>query len=757
MAGPDKDFMRKLLAIFRTEAEEHLQGIISNIVLLEQAGGVARKDLVDRILRTLHTLKGAARSVSLVDMEALCHAMESVFSAIGASAGALAPAQFDTIHQAGALAQPLLHEPSGRTRNQAAAMVKRLERLTEDILSAAHAPKEETAMLDEPADDGSPATEFGAPASASADAGEPRVDDTIRVQSKDLDSIRSEIEALLSVELGLRQHVADLLGLADDIADYRDQMRLASSGSHRSVRKPGTDASARPARVQATESDQYHSKLEMRCRSLAGRLGRTSRNFMLTRSKVMDAMLETALAPFSLALNQVPGLVRNLARSQGKEVAVKVEGEHICIDRRILDMLREALIHLITNAVDHGIEPAAKRVAAGKPAEGTITIRISQHSSNKVSVSIADDGMGIDLPGITAAALNAGNINADQIATLDERQKLHLTLNAGVSTSAGVTQVSGRGVGLAIVAEKVAATGGGLVIENRMGQGCTFQLLLPVRLATLRGLVLRTGSSLYLFPLSGIESVRAMKNGDIETVENRETLLTGGRIIPVVRLGHLLGIERAHRATSASESIAVIARAGRNTFALLVDEILSEQEVLPKSLGKQLRRIRFITGATQLGDGSLIPILGLEDIARYGLAADAGPAPANADAASASAIRRLLVAEDSITSRLLLKHILESAGYEVVTAVDGLEALSKLRQENFDAVISDVEMPRLDGFGLAERIRADPAMSALPVILVTTLQSPEEKERGLQAGADAYVVKGSFDQDNLLATVRRLI
>jgi two-component system chemotaxis sensor kinase CheA len=184
---------------------------------------------------------------------------------------------------------------------------------------------------------------------------------------------------------------------------------------------------------------------------------------------------------------------------------------------------------------------------------------------------------------------------------------------------------------------------------------------------------------------------------------------------------------------------------------------LAEQEVLPKSLGKQLRRIPCISGATQLGDGSLVPILGLDDIARLALDGSSAAMSSSSIQDSAAELKSILVAEDSITSRLLLKHILESAGYRVETAVDGLDALSRLRHGEFDALVSDIEMPHMDGLALTEHVRADPKTAEMPVVLVTSLQSPAEKERGLHAGADAYVVKGSFDQDNLLATIRRLI
>lgn len=755
---PNKEFLRTLQATFRTEAEEHLSGIVSDIVRLEQSGG-AEKGLVERILKTLHTLKGAARAVNLSEMETLCHAAESVFSAIRTSGRVLDAEQFDLLHQTGSVAHQLLDQPSGRARNQAAALIGRLNRLSMDM-SAGKTQKDVLSSPPPPAVEALPAEDDdrgivheGSDASATSVAVEVPAavkTDVIRVHGKHLDAIRYQAEELLSVELGLQHHINDLLNLADLMTEQRERLQLAESGAVPAVKKRQTRLSTQLPENDATTD----ASVERQCRRLASALSRTRRHFVLTRSKLLDALLETALVPFASALDQLPGLVRNLARSRGKQALLDIQDNGIQIDRRILDIVRETLIHLVTNAVDHGIEPVVARLAGGKPAAGTIRIRVAQRSSDRVSVTVADDGAGIDVVGVASAAVSGGSVSGDRLAGLDDRQQLNLALQAGISTTTQVTEVSGRGMGLTIVAEKVAAVGGDLSIDNFPGAGCTFELLLPVRLATLRGLVVRVQGALFVFPLTGMEAVRALKEGDVQTVENRETLLFAGRVVPAIRLGRLLGVGSPDPSTT--ESVAVIARAAGNTFALLVDEILSEQEVLPKSLGKQLRRVRCITGATQLGDGSLVPILGLEDIARYGLAVGASGSVA-APRFDAATVKRVLVVEDSITSRLLLKHILEGAGYQVETAVDGLDALSRMRQDDFDAVVSDVEMPQLDGLALTERIRANPKTEGLPVILVTSLQSQEEKERGLLAGADAYVVKGAFDQDNLLKTIRRLV
>lgn len=744
MADTNKEFLQKLLAMFRTESEEHLREIVSNIVLLEQTGADAHGELMERVLKRLHTLKGAARAVNLGDLEAICHAMEGVLSASLTSRRKLVPAQFDLLHQGAIIARELSSEPSGRARNRAIALISGLDALNREI--AASAP-------DIP--EAAPQDEARAEDDDTAMPVETLRTDLIRVQGKHLDAIRYQAESLLRIDLELQHEINDLIQLAAEM-EVKDTLHARETATP--VRIAGKRMRGPQRRSDAAEriTDQDSGRYAQRCRSLASALNGTRRQFAAIRSRLMDATLETAMVPLASALDQLPGLVRNLARSRAKEVVLDVRGEQIQIDRRILDIVREALIHLVTNAVDHGIEPVDRRQAAGKAAAGTVRIHAVQRGGNHVALLVTDDGAGIDTERIIDAAVRSGKVGAEEIAGLSAHKKLQLALHAGVSTIAHVTPVSGRGMGLAVVADKAASVGGSLHIDNAAGQGCTFELSLPVRLATLKGLVVRVRGNRYVLPVSDIESVRALGDEDIQTVEQRETLLAGERVLPVIRLGQILRVQRPE-SEPGNAGVALFARDGRHCFALHVDEILSEQEVLPKNLGKQLRRVRYVTGAAQLGDGSLIPILGLEDIARYGLAAGNAATQAASEAPGGQAGKRLLVVEDSITSRLLLKHILEGAGYQVDTAVDGLDALTRLRHAQFDAVVSDVEMPQLGGLELTEQIRSNPKTEDMPVILVTSLQSPEEKERGLRAGADAYVVKGSFDQDNLLATVRRLI
>ncbi|MBQ5946018.1 response regulator [Massilia sp. ST3] len=545
----------------------------------------------------------------------------------------------------------------------------------------------------------------------------------VRVRAAQIDAIRTETEALLASELALLHQAGELRQLARE---------LGASASHAAV--------------------------QLRCERLAQDLSASCSSLAITRKRLMGAVLETALEPFGSALGELPSLVRKLARSRGREAAFDSAGADIQVDRRVLAVLREALIHLVTNAVDHGIEAPAPRRAAGKPDAGQLRVVASQPDARQVLVRVEDDGAGMDAEGVARAAARAGV--APDLEGLDEAGRLALALRAGVSTRAELTEVSGRGLGLAVVADKVAQLGGTVRIESRPGAGCAFELLLPVSLASLRALVVEVAGRRFAAPLGALDAVRAVPAGAVRTVEGRETLAADGRVLPLVRLAALCGAPQPE--TSLVSGVALLAGARYGRFALLVDAIVSEQDVLPRGLGPLLQRVRCFSGATQLGDGSLVPVLALDD-----LAARAPGAPAPGPAASQGAApgvekgrqdggKRVLVAEDSITSRLLLKHILEGAGYRVEAAADGMEALSRLRQGRYDAVVSDVEMPHLDGIGLTTSIRRDARTADLPVILVTSLQTPAERERGLHAGADAYLTKGSFDQDQLLALLGRM-
>ncbi len=378
-------------------------------------------------------------------------------------------------------------------------------------------------------------------------------------------------------------------------------------------------------------------------------------------------------------------------------------------------------------------------------------------NSTQVEISVSDDGAGIDVEKVKAAAGRRGLVSLKESDQLSESAALALVFETDVSTSPMITRVSGRGLGLAIVREKVDKLGGHVAIESRHGSGTSIRMTLPLTLATFRGVLVEVSQRLFILPTAQVERVTRFRPQEIQTVEGRRTLALGGRAVALVYLAEVLQLPVSQQATDSPEAVPIlILGAGEQRIAFAVDAVLDEREVLVKRLTKPLSRVRNIAGATVLGSGEVAPILNVPDLLKSARTAVASPRAPTAPIPSAMPAKRILVVEDSITSRMLLKGILESAGYDVKTAVDGIEAFTTLRAEHFDLVVSDVEMPRMNGFDLTARIRADRTLAEVPVVLVTALESREDRERGIDVGANAYLVKSSLDQSNLLEALRRL-
>jgi two-component system chemotaxis sensor kinase CheA len=484
----------------------------------------------------------------------------------------------------------------------------------------------------------------------------------------------------------------------------------------------------------------------------------TERDYRLSSTlidRLFDDMKKTLMFPFSSMLGLFPRLVRDLARTAGKQVELTIEGGEVEIGGLILEEMKDPLIHLVRNCLDHGIEMPAEREKKNKPACGKIKIGISSRDG-KVEIEVCDDGRGIDAAKIKTLAVRNGGISREEVDGLGAREALQLVFQSGMTTSPLITDISGRGLGLAIVKEKVKKLNGTVGVETRLDAGTTFRLVVPLTLARFKGTLVRVGEELFVLPSTHVERVARVKEEAIQTVENREMLSIEGQPVSLVRLGDVLGLKAAGRRPQGNDAQVqvVVAASTEIRMAFRVDEVVCEQEVLVKPLGLPLARVRNIMGATVLGSGRVVPVLNMSDLFRT--AVRTAPSPAGGPAEEPGKSSSVLVVEDSITARMLLKNILESAGYAVQTAVDGIDALTALKVRDFDVVVSDVEMPRMDGFELTASIRAEKKLSRLPVVLVTALETREDRERGIDVGANAYIVKSSFDQSNLLEVIDRL-
>jgi two-component system chemotaxis sensor kinase CheA len=758
MARKHDELLKKLLVTFRAEADEHLQAMSSALLALEKTPvGEQRAEIVETIFREAHSLKGAARTVNLKHIESICQSLESVFAALKGGRLDVSPPLLDLLQQTiDALAGLLSSDAgaSGGVQPPVAALIRRLDDALSGTLPESGAPATTTTPAE---------------LAASTIAHRPPVapglaTETVRVSTAKLDSVMRQVEELLAPRLAASQRSSDLREVVISLASWKKQrarMRPTLRLVERYVEGGRNNAATRglqelPKLLEYLDAEQLHMKtLEDRLAKLKRAAEHDQRTLAGMTDGLLDDVKEMQLLPFASLLEILPRFARELAREQGKDVELAIQGGEIEIDRRILEAMKDPLIHLLRNAIDHGIEQPAVRVAGRKPPRGTITLAITQKDSGKVEILVADDGAGIDAERVRDAARLLGVVSAEEAGRLGEREVLALAFQSGVTTSPIITDVSGRGLGLAIVCEKVERLGGSVTLESQPDAGTAFRIVLPLTLANFRGVLVCVGGQLFVVPAASVERVTGVTDKDIQTVENRETIPLDGQTVALVWLSDVLELPRKE---AAGDAPAVVLGSGLARVAFRVDEVLGEQEVLVKNLGRQLARVRNVAGASVLGTGQVVPVLNVSDLLKSAVLRATAPfAPVTGGKPAAAEKQSILVVEDSITSRSLLKTILESAGYRVTTAVDGADGYTTLKTGTFDLVVSDVEMPRMDGFDLTAKIRADKNLSELPVVLVTALESREHRERGIDAGANAYIVKSSFDQSNLLEITRRLI
>jgi two-component system chemotaxis sensor kinase CheA len=489
-------------------------------------------------------------------------------------------------------------------------------------------------------------------------------------------------------------------------------------------------------------------------------------NLEKTVHTLKELVLDARLLPLSTVFTLFPGMVRDLSKQNDKEVDMVIEGGELKVDKRILEEIKDPLMHLLRNAIDHGIESPAEREHHGKARRGVVRLRAFQHNNN-VMIEVQDDGRGMDLSALKRAALKLGLHDEAMLDAMTPVQLQHLILLPGFSTSTLVTEMSGRGVGLDVVKINVERLQGTLHLETTPGTGTMMQLCLPLGLSTGRLLMVKVKGYIYGMPIAFVYTSRRILEKDIFMLEGRPAIILDGNSLLAFRLSDLLELPKNHLLPSGSNSITehevcIVIQVGSERLGLRVDEILDEEEVVTKPLSAPLKRVRNVSGLTILGNGEICAVLNPADLL---LSAHKPTQNSIVDAnaaipfsASHAALKvAILLVEDSALIRTMEKRILEESGYEVVAVVDGLDALNALSLRSFAAVVSDINMPNMDGLALTARIRMDPAYKKLPVILVSSLASDEDKRHGLDVGANAYIPKPTFDQRILLETLKRLI
>jgi chemotaxis protein histidine kinase CheA len=762
----DTEALKKsLLKKFQEVTADRLQKIQLGVLDLEKD---TAEQAAEDVARELHTMKGEARMLGLPIIGQLAHAAEDVLRAeregrtateiatdvllracdvlsdlnedlAGANTGtpasedmlrALAEVSGQAPPSLGPKPKPAIPPPAPAAKPLAAAPVQA------PVVAPAAAPPPAAPAPRAPEAAPTPAAAPQEEAPSAAKSGV--ADRSIRVNVEVLDSLGLLAGDLLVESARGRLRSSETEALFERFSRLGDRfLRLAEQ-----VEIPA------PVRVAL---DRVESDLHM-LRDDAFRFVRRNDDGINTLhgnlAKMADHVAEARLVPLSTVFDAFPRAVREMSRAQGKEVDLVIENADIGVDRSMLADVRDALVHLLRNSVDHGVESPDTRQSLGKPLTGRIRIRV-RVDGDMLHIEVEDDGRGIDPERLRQAAVSKRLITQVQAAAMSEREAIELIFRPGFSTRDQVSELSGRGVGMDVVKRKVEALGGSVGVQSRIGRGSTITLRLPQSLALMKVLLVRLGDDVYGMPAADVEAVMRVKPDD--RLEIFGTLAVRHRSKPtaLVALGPLLGLNGGNRF---DKPPAVVVRHGEDHAALVVDGFVDEREVAVKPCGGEfLKGAPFIAGTAALEDGRIAVLLHVPDI----MAEVRRMARPVTQAPSARRLRVLLV-DDSPIARATEGALVKALGHLLEEAQDGEEAYAKVQNNTYDLILTDVQMPKMDGFSLARRLKSTPSVARIPVIILSSLASPEDKRRGLDAGADAYLVKGELGVEILAQAIDRL-
>lgn len=741
MSGPDYSAL-SMLELFRLEAETQTQQLTADLLALEQDPSAPR--LLESCMRAAHSLKGAARIVGLEQGVSVTHAMEDCFVAAQRQRLRLDKPQIDLllrgvdlISNIAAATETERAAQKGGTPLEVASLVAQLEKLL-----AAPAPVSSPVAALEPSPADVPVND-----AASAEGAER----TLRITAEDFDRLLGlSAQALVESRwLGPFQRSLLRLKCQQDAAVHALDVLRDSWGA--------SSLEARGARA-LTEARQHWLACRARLAESLVEIDAYDRRVALVAHRLHEAALSCRMRPFSDAVVALPRMVRDLALSLGKRARLEIVGPATPVDRDMLAKLEAPLSHLLRNAVDHGVDPPEARLAAGKPETAVVRLE-ARHVAGMLEITISDDGPGIDVEGVRRAVVARGLVDASTADHLSEREVYDFLFLPGFTLRSEVTEISGRGVGLDVVQSALKALRGSVRVSSRPGQGSTFQLCLPLAVSTVRTLIAEIGGEPYAFPLASIERALSVAPEEIQTLEGRQHFAHAGQQVGLVAAHQVFGVDERKRSGTALPVILV--SASDRSYALVVERLCGVRELVVQPLDPRLGKIKDIAAGALLEDGAPALIVDVEDLVRSIEKLLSGGRLSRVRHGTASgrepARKRVLVVDDSFTVRELERKLLDAGGYDVEVAVDGMDGWNAVRAGAFDLVVTDIDMPRMDGIDLVKLIRRDARLRTLPVMVVSYKDRQEDRQRGLEAGADYYLAKGSFKSEGLLQAVVDLI
>jgi two-component system, chemotaxis family, sensor histidine kinase and response regulator WspE len=735
--------------LFRLEAEEHLQVLTAGLLALEREAAPAQ---LEGCMRAAHSLKGAARVAAIEAGVRIAHTMESCFVAAQRQRVRLQGTLIDRLLRAADLLRHISQWPEDSpvpVRADAPEVIACISALEAALEHAAREPPAAPPAAAVP----TVAPSAGPPAEAGSVESEvspvPESDDRfLRVTAQHLNHLLGLAAESLVESRWLRPFADSLLRIK---RQHRDLMHTLQR-LHESL----PEAQVHAAQTALREAEQRAAEAAHLLAQRLEELEAFERRVSNLSTRLYDGALACRMRPFSDVTRAMPRMVRDLAQRLGKQVRLQVEGQSVEVDREVLQKLEAPLGHLLRNAVDHGIEAAQARLAAGKVAEGRVRVH-ARHLAGQLNVLIEDDGAGIDQQSLRNA-IRARSLAADDvIARLSVTELYSFLLLPGFSLATSVTDISGRGIGLDVVNSMLQQMRGSVHILSERGVGTRFELQVPLTLSLVRALLVEIGGEPYAFPLACIVTVLRVGKEQIVQLQGRPYVELGAQRAGLIGAHQLF--ETAAPAAAAQCAVVVIGT-GDQLYGLIVDRLLEERELVVQPLDPRLGKLRNISAGALMEDGSPVLIVDSEDllrsIERFILGEGVGELTTESRG-SLQRRRRVLVVDDSLTVRELERKLLANRGYEVDVAVDGMDGWNAVRTRPFDLVITDVDMPRMDGIEFVTLIKADARLQRVPVMIVSYKDRPEDRQRGLQAGADYYLAKSSFQDSTLLDAVTDLI
>jgi chemotaxis protein histidine kinase CheA/ActR/RegA family two-component response regulator len=753
-----------LIEKFRGVALDRVERMNVHLVALERQPGDATA--IAEILREIHTLKGEAKMMGFADVNLVAHQAESVLIWAGERGFHVNTSLFEVMFEGLDLVRMLLTKRTG-ANDEPIDLTGFVDRVQARLLEAQAASQGQAEGLSEDSSEVLELAKPAAPRPAARAQGEFKregsevnpgilrlqTDNTLRVSFDKLERLSDVASEVLLMGRRLEHQLGQVARIKAELHAWHQQVEALLPKS------------------QWSAARELVHRLD-----LALMMAREESYMAGTRAAHLDDEVRRLRhVPLAQVISHYPRAIRDLAHSQGKRVRLVQDVGDVEIDRAILSALSDPLLHLVRNAVDHGLEGPEERQRAGKDAEGELFLGV-EYVGDSLKVVLRDDGRGIDPERVKARAVARGMLQPEQAYKLTEQQAIALIFEPGFSTKEEVSDVSGRGLGMDIVLRQITSMGGVVEVDSEVGRGTRFILLIPLSSAVVMVLLVRMGERVFAIPAKDVERVLRVEADEVVSLRRHQYVRLDGVLVELVQWYGALGMRAPQRTDGALASmIALVVRKGNRRQAVMVEQVLGDREALQRPLGEFLQGLRMCRGVVLTDDGEVLPLLNtVELLAAPGVSGLPGPPSSfelqeeqetrraswsTLDRGAQGAIRTILVAEDSEVTRALVSGILRGLGYRVLEARDGQEAWEMVQAHRLDLLITDIQMPRLDGLGLLRRVRASKVAEhrELPAIILSTLGSLEDREQGLQAGADAYLVKLDFREQDLIAAVQRYL